>query len=138
MAKDFIPHMCGHNRTHIPTEGCDDCEALEQRVTNLEENTYTKVEVDELIAGVSGGGGFKLVDELPEEGENGYIYLVPIAGGGYEQWIWTDSGWVDLGQKQITLDKQSILTALGYEETTISLTDHDDNEHEITVLKSIV
>ena len=126
-------HICGHPKIYVPDDDCSECirelQLFKDEVHNnyyLKTETYTKLEVDELIAGVSGGGGFKLVDELPATGENGYIYLVPIAGGtGYEQYIWTDSGWVDIGREEITLDKASILTALGYEETTITMTATD-------------
>ena len=78
-------------------------------------------------------------DTLPATGENGYIYLVPKTppDTGYEQYVWTDSGWVDLGTEQITLDKQSILTALGYEETEIKMIDTDDNIVAVTVLTEI-
>lgn len=139
-------HICGHPAIHIPDDDCSEC----IRELNLfkdevhhnyytKEQTYNKVEVNELIAGVSGGGGFKLVDELPDVGENGYIYLVPETppDTGYEQWVWTDGGWVDLGKEEITLDKQSILTALGYEETTIKMTATDDTVVEKTILVEI-
>lgn len=140
-------HICGHPAVHIPDDDCSECmqelnlfkdEVHQNYYTK--NNTYNKVEVDELIAGVSGGGGgFKLVDELPAEGETGYIYLVPETPPetGYEQWIWTDSGWVDLGKEEITLDKQSILTALGYEETTIKMTATDNTVIEKTILVEI-
>lgn len=139
-------HICGHSAIHIPDDDCSECmrelTLFKDEVHNnyyLKTETYTKLEVDELIAGVSHGGGFKLVDELPTEGEAGYIYLVPETPPetGYEQWIWTDSGWVDLGKEEITLDKQSILTALGYEETTIKMTATDDTVVEKTILVEI-
>lgn len=101
-------------------------------------NQYTKAEVDELLLAIE-TGGFKLVDTLPATGENGYIYLVPNTPPetGYEQYIWTDNGWVDLGKEEITLDKASILTALGYEETTISMTSTAGNTVTQTILVEI-
>lgn len=150
MADRFVPHICGENDIYLPDRECTDCEKLEKRLSDLEEafaqfvqevheNYYTKAEVNELIASVSGGGGFKLVEELPEEGESGFIYLVPkpAPDTGYEQYVWTDSGWVDLGEESITLDKESILTALGYRETTITMTDTNDNTITRNILVEI-
>lgn len=137
---DMIPILCGKPKIYVPDDDCSECMAeLNRFKREVYENYYTKTEVNELLAGISGGGGFKLVDTLPATGENGYIYLVPKAAPdtGYEQWIWTDSGWVDIGEEGLTLDKQSILTALGYEETTITMTDWDGNTYTRTVLIEI-
>lgn len=139
-------HICGKPKIYLPDDDCSECilelqlfkdEVYQNYYTKLE--TYNRTEINELIAGVSGGGGFKLVDELPATGENGYIYLVPETppDTGYEQWIWTDGGWVDIGKEELTLDKQSILTALGYEETTIKMTATDGTEVEQTILVEI-
>lgn len=166
MANNFVPKICGDNGAYIPTAGCSDCDKLEARVDALEEtrlvqsdilaghnievtyaedsnevtvsspNTYTKAEVNELIAGIQ-TGGYRLVEELPETGEPGYIYMVEQEGGGYEKYIWTEDGWADIGEETVTLDKQSILSALGYEETTISITDVNDNTVTKTVLIAI-
>ena len=95
-------------------------------------NYYNKAEVDNLIAN---SGGYVRVEELPEVGDKNKIYLVPLEGGGYERWIYTDDdGWVDLGSTQITIDKAAILNALGYRETTIKMIDTSNNEVEVTVL----
>lgn len=166
MAKKFVPHICGDNEVYIPDRECTDCEQLEKRVQDLEDtrlvqedilagehitvdyaedsnevtinadlsNYYTQAQVDHLISQV---GAYEEVEELPEEGDKSKIYLVPIEGGGYERWIYTDDGWKDLGSTQITLDKQSILNALGYEETTISMTDVNNNTVTRTVLIAI-
>lgn len=133
-------HICGRPKIYVPDDDCSECiQELNQFKHEVHNNYYNKDEVTELIAGVSGGGGFKLVDELPTEGENGYIYLVPKTAPdtGYEQYVWTDGGWVDIGTEQLTLDKASILTALGYEETTISMEDTEGNVYEQTILVAI-
>lgn len=66
-------------------------------------NTYTKAEVDELISGVA-GLRMEVVTTLPTTGENGVIYLIERAGGGYEQWVYTQTdGWIDLGGEDIDL-----------------------------------
>ena len=75
---------------------------------------------------------------MPEVGDKNKIYLVPLQGGGYERWIYTDDdGWVDLGSTQITIDKATILSALGYKETTLSMTDTNGNTVTETILVQI-
>lgn len=163
MASNFIPHICRDNNIYVPDKECTDCEKLEKRVKDLEDtrlvqsdiqagsnitidysendntvtvnadlsNYYSKTQVDNLLSQV---GGYVEVQELPEVGDKSKIYLVPLQGGGYERWIYTDDGWKDLGSTQITIDKMSILNALGYRETTIKMIDTSNNEVEVTVL----
>lgn len=166
MSKEFIPSICGDDNIYIPQKGCDDCEKLEQRVQDLEDtrliqsdilagtnitvdyaednnevtinadlsNYYNKAEVDNMLSNV---GAYEEVEELPAVGDKSKIYLVPLQGGGYERWIYTDDGWKDLGSTQITIDKATILSALGYKETTITMTDVDDNTVTQTILVAI-
>ena len=132
-------HICGHPKIYVPDDDCSECiMELDKFKNEVHHNYYNKTEVENLVAGAK-DGGFILVDQLPASGENGYIYLVPETppDTGYEQWIWTNDGWVDLGKEELTLDKQSILTALGYEEVDLSMTDTDGNTVTITVIKSI-
>ena len=163
MAENFIPHICGDNNIYVPDRDCTDCEKLEKRVKDLEDTRlvqddilagnnisidysqnsnevvvnadlsdyYTQAQVDHLLSQI---GAYEEVDELPEVGDTNKIYLVPIQGGGYERWIYTNDGWKDLGSTQITIDKATILTALGYRETTLRMVDTNDNEVEVTVL----
>lgn len=139
-------HICGRPKIYVPDDDCSECmrelSLFKDEVHNnyyLKTETYNQIEIDELIAGVSHGGGFKLVDELPTTGESGYIYLLPATPPetGYEQYIWTDSGWVDIGKEELTLDKASILTALGYEETTLTITDTNNVRTTKTILVEI-
>ena len=92
---------------------------------------YNKQEVEHLMSQI---GAYEEVNELPSEGDKNKIYLVPIQGGGYERWIYTDDGWKDLGSTQLTLDKASILNALGYRETTLSLIGENGAYIHVTVL----
>ena len=65
--------------------------------------------------GGGGGGEARVVDELPAEGESGYIYLVlkeeTAQGDIYDEWIWalqqdgTTYGWEHLGTtSEVTLE----------------------------------
>ena len=164
MAEKFIPKICRDNRIDVPDRECTDCAKLEIRVKALEDtrlvqtdivsgdeiinieyaedsneviitadlsNYYTQEQVNHLISQI---GAYEEVDELPEIGDTNKIYLVPIQGGGYERWIYTDDGWKDLGGTQITIDKPTILNALGYRESTIVMTDTNDNSVTHTIL----
>lgn len=166
MAKSFIPHMCGGDGIHIPDKECTDCELLEIRVQELEDtrlvqediiagdnieveyeennnnviisakNVYSKAEVDAIIDALE-TGGYEIVNDLPSEGNPKMIYLVPLGNDVYERWIYTNDEWVSLGTTNITLDKQTILNALGYEESDISMTDTNNSTVTITVLTKI-
>lgn len=50
------------------------------------------------------GGGYKIVDSLPAEGDSRYIYLVESASG-YDRYIWDveNSEWVEIGDTTIDL-----------------------------------
>lgn len=149
--------MCGNNEVHIPDcdETC--CEMLTRRVNELDEkkleqfdiqagtnidiervedertviisspNVYNKNEVDAIISAME-TGAYEEVDELPTVGDPRKIYLVPNQGGGYERYIYSNGVWKDLGSTDITLDKTTILTALGYRETTITFVDVNNVE----------
>ena len=62
-------------------------------VATLQTMNSTTVQsmIDTSIAGIT-GISFEIVDTLPQEGENGVIYLVPISGSTtpnvYEEYIW--------------------------------------------------
>lgn len=51
------------------------------------------------------GGGYKIVDELPAEGDARYIYMVDDGQGGYERYVWDaeNEDWIDLGNTEIDL-----------------------------------
>lgn len=78
------------------------------------------------IEGGGGGGGEgRVVDELPEEGETGYIYLVlkehTTEGDVYDEWIWAlqqdgeTYGWEHLGAtNEVKTGAMNILTTDDY------------------------
>lgn len=45
---------------------------------------------DSILAGPTGGGGFRFVsvEQLPQTGENGIIYLVPEGEDSFEEYVW--------------------------------------------------
>lgn len=72
----------------------------------LKSETYTKTEVSNLInAAVS--GRFQKVNELPAQGEENVIYLVPkatvLVDNIYDEYIWEDDSWELIGDTQIDL-----------------------------------
>lgn len=68
-------------------------------------DTYTKTEVQSLIAGLT-GVSFTVVEELPETGESNIIYLVPKTGSDndyYNEYIYVSDKWELIGSTQIDL-----------------------------------
>lgn len=67
-------------------------------------NTYTKTEVDELLADLE-HVRMTEVATLPATGETNVIYLVPKTGGGHEMWVWDSikNIWVDVGKDDVDL-----------------------------------
>ena len=49
----------------------------------------------------------KFVDELPETGEAGVLYLVPVEDGedpnNYEEYVWTENGWELIGSTAVDI-----------------------------------
>lgn len=68
--------------------------------------TYTKEEVNGLIGSTS-SINFKVVDSLPETGENNLIYLVPSSKqeekNVKDEYIWVDGSWELIGSTKIDL-----------------------------------
>lgn len=76
---------------------------------NAVQNKVIKSYVDAAVGAVV-GVEFRKVQALPQEGENGVIYLVPKSGTPptgniYEEWIWisADSDFEKIGETQIDL-----------------------------------
>lgn len=76
---------------------------------NAVQNKVIKQYVDAAVGAVV-GVEFRKVHALPQEGENGVIYLVPKSGTPptgniYEEWIWisADSDFEKIGETQIDL-----------------------------------
>lgn len=71
------------------------CTSLETRMTSVENS----------IAGIT-GFDFQVVEQLPETGEKGIIYLVAHAHGttdAYDEYIWTGSGYEKIGNTDVDL-----------------------------------
>lgn len=49
------------------------------------------------------GGGYLVVDELPDIGDSQHIYLVPNGSGGYDRYIYSDDEWVNIGNTEVDL-----------------------------------
>lgn len=90
---------------------------LEQTVTDIDNKlglkadkatTYTKTEVDSIIAKID-QFKVKVVDVLPETGEELTVYLVPKDSSlqendnVYDEYIWTDGKWEHIGDTKIDL-----------------------------------
>ena len=123
------PKICKDNGVKIPTSDCSTCDILEQKVDALTEELetkqdlltagnhieisedavisanlddyYDKNEVNTMIHGVA-TIQFQVVEELPEEGAGNVIYLVQN-GSDYDQYVWTDDGWVAIGSTAVDL-----------------------------------
>ena len=78
---------------------------------NLATNYYNKKEVQQLI---QGGLTTTMVDELPEEGKTGIVYLVPVdpelgnPNNIYKEWIWLKKDdvvgyWESLGSTEFNV-----------------------------------
>lgn len=68
-------------------------------------NPATKQYVDEAISAAA-SGEFKVVDELPDTGDPGVIYLVAHehgAGDAYDEYIYTNGAWEKIGNTDIDL-----------------------------------
>lgn len=62
---------------------------------------YTKGQVDSIINNLK-KATITVVETLPTTGEEGIIYLVGTSAP-YEQYVWEDSAWIDLGSTEIDL-----------------------------------
>lgn len=89
---------------------------------------YSKAEIDEMLEHIETLDA-KVVTELPPVGEKGVIYLLDT-GDGYEQWIWTDDGWVNMGGVQIDLSAY-----VQYQDLTRSGTVTDEKKHAVDAVE---
>lgn len=68
-------------------------------------NPATKKYVDDAVSAAA-SGSFKVVDELPDTGDPGVIYLVAHAhgeGDAYDEYIYTNGAWEKIGNTDIDL-----------------------------------
>lgn len=62
---------------------------------------YDKTEVNNLISNLK-KATITIVDSLPSTGEEGIIYFVG-SSAPYEQYVWENSGWIDIGSTEVDL-----------------------------------
>nr|DAE43944.1 MAG TPA: hypothetical protein [Caudoviricetes sp.] len=75
--------------------------AKKSDVSNSLSEYYTKGQVDNIIGNLK-KATITVVEKLPTTGEEGIIYLVGTSAP-YEQYVWEDSAWIDLGSTEIDL-----------------------------------
>lgn len=94
-------------------------------------DSYTKDEVNNLIGQATGPAiSMEVVSVLPETGEEKKIYLVGPKGEGedkYEEYIWSNSAWVKIGDTSVDLSGYAKKTDL----PTITLDSNDKYIKEI-------
>lgn len=72
-------------------------------VSTLNNNYYSKQEVDNLIGNIS-GISFEIVQALPQTGSSSVIYLLYNQETDvYDEYIWTNDEWVSIGSTSIDL-----------------------------------
>lgn len=70
----------------------------------LKSEVYTKSAVDELLRNVGAGLSVKIVDELPTEDISGTtIYLIHTSGSQYNQYMYIDDDWANLGSTSVDM-----------------------------------
>lgn len=68
------------------------------------DEVYTKANIDELLRNVGAGLSVKIVTVLPTEEISGTtIYLIKTSGNNYNQYMWIDNAWANLGSTTVDL-----------------------------------
>lgn len=68
------------------------------------DEVYTKANIDELLRNVGAGLSVKIVAVLPTEEISGTtIYLIKTSGNNYNQYMWIDNAWANLGSTTVDL-----------------------------------
>ena len=79
--------------------------AVTVQAPTAEMNPATKKYVDDAVSAAA-SGSFKVVDELPDTGDPGVIYLVAHehgTGDAYDEYIYTNGAWEKIGNTDIDL-----------------------------------
>lgn len=93
----------------MPKAGGDFTGAVTVLAPTADTNPATKKYVDDAIGGIT-GFDYQVVeslDQLPETGEKGIIYLVPDAHGAqdaYDEYIWVGDKYEKIGNTDVNLD----------------------------------
>lgn len=133
-AQGDIKALQGTVDTLMPKAGGEFTGAVKVLAPTEDLNPATKKYVDDAIGGIT-GVEFKVVDELPETGEAGVIYLVAHSHGSqdiYDEYIWVTDKFekigntdVDLSQYTKTADLKADPFAVGAGETVKSISETD-------------
>ena len=68
------------------------------------DEVYTKANIDELLRNIGAGLSIKIVAVLPTEEISGTtIYLIKTSGNNYNQYMWIDNAWANLGSTTVDL-----------------------------------
>lgn len=68
------------------------------------DEVYTKANIDELLRNIGAGLSVKIVTVLPTEEISGTtIYLIKTTGNNYNQYMWIDNAWANLGSTTVDL-----------------------------------
>lgn len=68
------------------------------------DEVYTKANIDELLRNIGAGLSVKIVAALPTEEISGTtIYLIKTSGNNYNQYMWIDNAWANLGSTTVDL-----------------------------------
>ena len=68
------------------------------------DEVYTKANIDELLRNIGAGLSVRIVAALPTEEISGTtIYLIKTSGNNYNQYMWIDNAWANLGSTTVDL-----------------------------------
>ena len=68
------------------------------------DEVYTKANIDELLRNIGAGLSVRIVAALPTEEISGTtIYLIKTSGNNYNQFMWIDNDWANLGSTTVDL-----------------------------------
>lgn len=74
-------------------------------------NTYTKTEVNDLLAALN-HLTLEVKATKPATGEDNILYLIGNDTDGYEQWVYVNNAWVDLGGTDVDLSQYLTIAQL--------------------------
>lgn len=70
----------------------------------LKNETYSKAQIDEILRNVGAGLSVKIVTTLPTEDISGTtIYLINTSGSNYNQYMYIDGSWANLGSTAVDM-----------------------------------
>lgn len=98
----------------MPVAGGAFTGAVTVQAPTAEMNPATKKYVDDAVSAAA-TGSFKVVEDLPDSGDAGVIYLVAHAHGeqdNYDEYIYTNNAWEKIGNTDIDLSNYATKTEI--------------------------